>query len=274
MDPGEALTTSVGATGELETLRLDEPAPGVARVTLHRPDRLNAMSSVMFGELAAVAERLGADNDVRAVLLVGSGGGFCAGFDLDDAEEFPRLDTAALYALQDRAVGALHAVYALPKPVIAAVHGPAAGGGFSLALAADVRLAGESARFQPVFVRIGLSGGDLGASWLLPRLVGTGLAAELLYSGRAVLAEEAARIGLANRVVADDALAGEALELATSMARHTPLAVQLTKRSLRAAMDAPSLLSVLELESRAQVSLLREPATTEAMDRFRSRRGS
>jgi len=115
------------------------------------------------------------------------------------------------------------------------VNGPAAAGGFSLSLAADIRLAGESARFQAVFVRIGLSGADLGTSWLLPRLVDTGLAAELLYTGRAVHAEEAARIGLVNRVVSDSSL------------------------------DA------LELESRAQVSLMREPATTHAVNRLRRR---
>jgi enoyl-CoA hydratase/carnithine racemase len=243
----------------------------VARLTLHRPDRLNAMTAEMFGELTEAAERLRLDDGVRAVVLAGAGAGFCAGYDLDAAADFPAAGTAELLALQDTAWRALHAVYALPKPVVAAVHGPAAGGGFSLSLAADIRLAGTSARFQAVFVRIGLSGGDLGASWLLPRLVGTGLAAELLYTGRPVLAEEAVRIGLANRVVDDAALADEAVELAAQIAANAPLAVQLTKRSLQANVDAPALLGALELESRAQVALLREPATTEAIARLRRR---
>jgi len=246
----------------------------VARLTLHRPDRLNAMTAEMFGELTEAAERLRLDDGVRAVVLTGAGAGFCAGYDLDAAAAFPTAGTAELLALQDTAWRALHAVYALPKPVIAAVRGPAAGGGFSLSLAADMRLAGTSARFQAVFVRIGLSGGDLGASWLLPRLVGTGLAAELLYTGRPVLADEAVRIGLANRVVDDAELATEAVELAGQIAAHAPLAVQLTKRSLRANIDAPALLGALELESRAQVALLREPATTEAIDRLRRPRPS
>jgi len=246
----------------------------VARLTLHRPDRLNAMTAEMFGELTEAAERLRLDDGVRAVVLTGAGAGFCAGYDLDAAAAFPTAGTAELLALQDTAWRALHAVYALPKPVIAAVRGPAAGGGFSLSLAADMRLAGTSARFQAVFVRIGLSGGDLGASWLLPRLVGTGLAAELLYTGRPVLAEEAVRIGLANRVVDDAELAADAVELAAQIAAHAPLAVQLTKRSLRANIDAPALLGALELESRAQVALLREPATTEAIDRLRRPRPS
>jgi enoyl-CoA hydratase/carnithine racemase len=265
VDPGEEVLTS------LATLRVEQPRAGVAQLTLDRPARLNAMTGAMFAELAEVAARLAEDTSVRAVLLTGAGTAFCAGYDLDDAARFPDSGTDELYALQDRAVRALHAVYALPKPVVAAVRGAAAGGGFSLSLAADIRLAGESARFQAVFVRIGLSGGDLGASWLLPRLVGTGLAAEILYTGRPVYAAEAARIGLANRAVPDAALLDEALDLAEQMAAHPPLAVSLTKRSLHASVDAPSLAAALELESRAQVSLMRDPATTTAIAHLRSR---
>jgi len=253
-----------------DTLRLDVPAPGVARVTLNRPERLNAMTSLMFSELIAAFEQLRDDDSVRAVVLTGAGTGFCAGYDLDDAEKFTSTDTPGLYALQDLAVRALQAVYSLPKPVIAAVRGPAAGGGFSLSLAADMRLAGTSARFQAVFVRIGLSGADLGTSWLLPRIVGTGHAAELLYSGRPVYAEEAARIGLVNRAVEDDELPREAIKLAASIADHSPLAVALTKRSLHANIDAPSLASALEMESRAQVGLMREPDSTMAVSRLRT----
>ena len=252
-----------------DTLRMEVPASGVAQVTLDRPQRLNAMTSVMFTELIDTFGRLREDDAVRAVVLTGAGGGFCAGYDLDDAAKFTSSDTRGLYALQDLGVRALQAVYGLPKPVIAAVHGPAAGGGFSLSLAADMRIAGASARFQAVFVRIGLSGADLGTSWLLPRIVGTGLAAEILYSGRPVHAEEAARVGLANRVVEDDALVGHAVELAASIAEHAPLAVELTKRSLHANVDAPSLASALEMESRAQVGLMREPRTTSAVSRLR-----
>lgn len=239
-------------------------------MTLNRPERLNAMTSLMFSELIEVFEQLRDDDSVCAVVLTGAGRGFCAGYDLDDAGKFSSSDTRGLYALQDLAVRALQAVYSLPKPVIAAVHGPAAGGGFSLALAADMRLAAASARFQAVFVRIGLSGADLGTSWLLPRIVGIGHAAELLYSGRPVLAEEATRIGLANRTVADEDLAGEAVELAASIAAHSPLAVALTKRSLHANIDAPSLASALEMESRAQVGLMREPESTDAVSRVRT----
>jgi enoyl-CoA hydratase/carnithine racemase len=224
-------------------------------LTLHRPERLNALTTTMFGELVAACGALRADA-VRAVVLTGAGSAFCAGYDLEEAESLGTASAAQLLELQDAACAALQAVYSLPAPVIAAVRGPAVGGGFCLSLAADLRLAGASARFQPVFVRLGLSGGDMGASWLLPRLIGAGLAAELLYTGRAVRAEEAARVGLANRVLADADLLQEAVALAATIAAHEPLGVRLTKRSLRANAEAPSLAAALELESRAQVLLL------------------
>jgi enoyl-CoA hydratase/carnithine racemase len=243
----------------------------VARLTLHRPERLNAMTAGLFAELVGAADALRADPSVRAVVLTGAGDGFCAGYDLEAAARFPATDTAGLFALQDLAVRALYAVYALPVPVVAAVHGPAAGGGFSLALAADLRVAAENARFQAVFVRLGLSGGDLGASWLLPRLVGAGPAAEILYTGRAVGAVEAERIGLVNAVVAPGELASWAVELATRIAAQPGLGVAMTKRSLRANQEVPSLLAALELESRAQVALMREPEVTDAVAELRDR---
>jgi enoyl-CoA hydratase/carnithine racemase len=255
----------------VRTLSLDLPRPGVALLTLRRPESLNALSDGMFVELNEVAGDLRTRGDLRAVVLTGAGDGFCAGYDLDAAAELPTRDLTQLYALQDLAVSALQAVHTLPCPVIAAVHGVAAGGGFSLALATDIRLAATSARFQAVFVRIGLSGGDLGASWLLPRLVGAGLAAEILYTGRVVGAEEAVRIGLANRAVPEAELLDAALELAGSIAQHPPLGMALTKRSLRANLDAPSFAAALELESRAQVGLLREPSTVEAVEAIRRR---
>lgn len=245
----------------------------MAQLTLRRPDQLNAMTATMFAELVGAAERIRDRDDVRAVVLTGAGRGFCGGFDLAHAGTFPERSTAQLLALQDLGVRALHAVYSLPQPVVAAVHGPAAGGGFSLALAADIRIAAASARFSAVFVRLGLSGADLGTSWLLPRIVGAGLAAELLYTGRTVGPEEAVRIKLANSMVDDDAALDAALALTDWIARHETSAVRLTKRSLRANTDAPSFLAALELESRSQVLLMREPATTDAVARLRERSG-
>ena len=190
-----------------KTLRLESPSDGVVQVTLNRPDRFNAMTVAMFDELESVARAIGDDRDVRVVILTGAGKAFCAGYDLDEAEELPGLGALGMLDRQERAARALGAVRRVPVPVIAAVNGPAAGGGMSLTLMADIRLGSPAAKFNAAFVRIGLSAGDLGASWLLPRLIGPSAAAEIGFTGRMVDAEEAERFGLLNRVTgADDLL--------------------------------------------------------------------
>ena len=160
----------------------------------------------------------------------------------------------------------------LPQPVIAAVNGPASGGGMALALAADVRLCSTAARFNAAFVRIGLSGGDVGVSYLLPRLVGVGMAAELLFTGRQVEAEDSVRIGLANRVVAPEALADAALELAAQIAADSPFGVWMTKQVLYRNADATSLEAAIDLENRTQVLATRTADAREAVDAFTARR--
>src|ERR1700755_2204421 len=178
-----------------ETLLLESPADGVIQVTLNRPDRLNAMTVTMFDELESVARAVGDDRDVRVVILTGAGNAFCAGYDLDDAEELASLGALGMLDRQERAAGGVGCVRALAVPVIAAVNGPAAGGGLSLALMADIRLGSPNAKFNAAFVRIGLSAGDLGASWLLPRLIGPSAAAESGFTGRMVEADEAEQLG-------------------------------------------------------------------------------
>ncbi|WP_256788549.1 enoyl-CoA hydratase/isomerase family protein [Frankia sp. AvcI1] len=255
---------------QLSTVRVDRPRPGVALVRLHRPERLNALDRRMLGELRTVAERLAEDSSVRAVVLTGTGRGFCSGYDLDGAAEFPALGATGGLALQDLANRMLLALHTLPQPLLAAVGGPAIGGGVSLALVADIRTVALDAYFQVAFVRIGMSGGDLGASWLLPRIVGRGLAAELMYTARPVGAEEAVRIGLANRAVPADRLLAETLDLAGQIAAHPPLGVQLSKRALAASTDAPSLWSALETEARGQALLMGHPDTAAAVASLRA----
>jgi len=182
-----------------ETLLLESPADAVAQVTLNRPDRFNAMTVTMFDELESVARAIADDHDIRVVILTGAGRAFCAGYDLDEAEELASLSALGMLDRQERAARALSAVRTIPVPVIAAVNGPAAGGGMSLTLMADIRLGSPAAKFNAAFVRIGLSAGDLGASWLLPRLIGPSAAAEIGFTGRMVEAEEAERLGLLNR---------------------------------------------------------------------------
>src|ERR1700732_5188377 len=182
-----------------ETLLLESPADAVAQVTLNRPDRLNAMTVTMFDELESVARAVGDARDIRVVILTGAGKAFCAGYDLDEAEELASLSALGMLDRQELAARALSAIRAVPVPVIAAVNGPAAGGGMSLTLMADIRLGSPKAKFNAAFVRIGLSAGDLGASWLLPRLIGPSAAAEMGFTGRIVEADEAERLGLLNR---------------------------------------------------------------------------
>jgi enoyl-CoA hydratase/carnithine racemase len=254
-----------------ETVNVARPEPGVAVVTLSRPERLNAVNRQMLAELRAVAEQLRADSSVSVVVLTGAGRAFCSGYDLAGAAEFADLGPDGALALQDLGNHALLAVHSLPQPVIAAVRGPAIGGGFSLALAADIRLAASDALFQAAFVRIGMSGADMGASWLLPRIVGRGVAAELMYTARGVDAAEAARIGLANHIVPAESLLPRALELAREILVHPRAGLTLTKRALHANTDAPSLWSALETEARGQALLMGHPETTAAVARLRDR---
>jgi enoyl-CoA hydratase/carnithine racemase len=256
----------------METIDLTRPAESVVVATLNRPDRYNAMTVTMFAELEQLAFDLGEDDDVRAVVLTGAGKAFCAGYDLDDADELAGLTALGMLDRQERAARGLSALRALRVPVIAAVNGAAAGGGLSLALAADIRLAARSAKFNAAFVRIGLSAGDLGASWLLSRTIGPALAAEIAYTGRFVLADEAERIGLVNRTVDDDALLDEALAMAKLICANSPGGVQLSKRALQANMEIGSYAAALELENRGQALLTRGEDMPEALAAFKEKR--
>lgn len=257
---------------QFETMRSEEPAPGILLVTLDRPDRLNAQTNEMFGELEQLGIALRDRDDVRAVVMTGAGRGFCAGFDLDDATGLSELGALGMLRQQELAARAMLAIRSVPMPVIAAVNGPAAGGGMALALAADIRLGTPASRFNAAFVRIGLSAGDLGTSWLMPRLVGQGAAAEIVYSGRIVEAEEAERLGLLNRVIAPQQLLDEALTLAGQIAANSPGGVRLSKRALQANMEVTSYAAALELENRGQALLTRTADMSEALEAFRERR--
>ncbi|QNG38560.1 enoyl-CoA hydratase/isomerase family protein [Geodermatophilaceae bacterium NBWT11] len=255
-----------------ETLLLDRPAPGVVVLTLNRPGRYNAMTNTMFDELEHVSHTLDADDGCRVVVLTGAGKGFCSGYDLADAEELPTLGALGMLDQQERAARALLAVRSMRAPVIAAVNGPAAGGGMSLALAADLRLGSPTAVFTASFVRIGLSAGDLGASWLLTRLIGPARTSDICFTGRSVDAEESARMGLLNRVVPAETLLEEAVALATAMVANSPGGVRLSKRALQANLEVGSFAAALELENRGQALLTRGSDMPEALAAFKERR--
>jgi enoyl-CoA hydratase/carnithine racemase len=257
---------------KLDTVRLDWPAEGVAVATLDRPDRLNAMTMGMFAELEDLARHVGDLDRARVLIITGAGQAFCAGYDLADATELPQLSPLGMLARQEQAVRALAAIRAVRIPVIAAVNGAAAGGGLALALAADIRIAAPAARFNAAFVRIGLSAGDLGTSWLLPRLVGPAHAAEIAFTGRFVEAAEAERIGLVNKVVPAGDLLDEAVAMAGLIRANSPAGVQLSKRALQANMEVTSYAAALELENRGQALLTQGEDLPEALAAFRARR--
>ncbi|WP_181780270.1 enoyl-CoA hydratase/isomerase family protein [Pseudonocardia pini] len=254
------------------TFRLDRPRDGVVVLTLDRPDRLNSMTAEMFAELEATGRQLDREPGLRVLVLTGAGRAFCAGYDLAAAEQLPSLGAMGMLDLQESAARALSAIRGVRVPVIAAVNGAAAGGGLALALAADIRLASPRAKFVPSFVTIGLSAGDLGTSWLLPRLIGPAAAAEFLYSARTMGAEEAERTGLVNRVVAEDELLAAALEMAEQICGNSPGGVQMSKRALQANMEASSYAAALELENRGQALLTRTDDMTEALTAFQEKR--
>jgi enoyl-CoA hydratase/carnithine racemase len=256
----------------LDTIQLDWPAEGVAIATLNRPDRLNAMTMGMFAELEELAWHLGDLSGLRVLIMTGAGKAFCAGYDLADATELPELSPMGMLERQERAVRALSAIRSIRVPVIAAVNGAVAGGGLALALAADIRIASPVARFNAAFVRIGLSAGDLGTSWLLPRLIGPALAAEIAYTGRFVEAAEAERMGLVNKVVPAQDLLAEAVAMAKLICANSPAGVQLSKRALQANMEVTSYAAALELENRGQALLTRGEDLPEALEAFRAKR--
>ncbi len=257
-------------------LLLDQPAPHVRRVTLNRPEQLNAMTSelcqALHEELAAIA----ADRSCRAVILTGAGRAFCAGLDLhgygsapdNDGSDEPRDRLANQQHMSTLVLG----LRALPQPVIAAVNGPAAGLGIALALGCDIRLASRDAVLRVAFINIGVSNCDMGTSWLLPRLIGASRAHELMLTGRRVDAEEALRIGLVADVVDPAELDARALEAATQIAALAPWGVRLTKRGMWTALEIPSQQAAIEYEDRQQIMSTFGRALPEAVGAFLEKR--
>jgi 2-(1,2-epoxy-1,2-dihydrophenyl)acetyl-CoA isomerase len=212
----------------VDGLRVEIDGP-VATLTLDRPEALNALTVPVKVALRAALESIAADRSVRAVILTGAGRAFCAGQDLAEREQ---PDAAPLdVEVRERYNPIIRALRSMGQPVIAAVNGVAAGAGASLAFACDLRIAADSARFVLAFGRIGLVP-DSGATWFLPRLVGSARAADLALVGDTLSAEDALRIGLVSRVVPAEALPDEARSMADRLAANAPLALALTKGAL------------------------------------------
>ncbi|MBI4504657.1 MAG: enoyl-CoA hydratase/isomerase family protein [Chloroflexi bacterium] len=255
----------------LATLRV-EHADGLATVTLARPHRLNALDRRMAHELIEVMPRLDADDSVRAILLTGEGRAFCAGGDVHDLMvAFQGASFASKAAMVRLFNELMLRLVQIEKPVVAAVNGVAVGGGASLLLGCDVRYLSREAHVGFVYVRRGLSGADLGSTYLLPRLIGLARAQELLLTGRIISADEAERIGLAHRVLPPDDLLPAARALAAELAQGPTVALRMTKRALVAAFlrDLPS---DLDLEGALQAQCMETADHREATAAFVEKR--
>jgi enoyl-CoA hydratase len=258
-----------------ETLTLSEPEPGVALLTLNRPDRLNAISLNLLEEFKQVLDLLETHPSARVLILTGAGRGFCAGTDLKEATSrhgaAQRPSVEAAMVSQQKLARLVSGLRRIPQPVIAAVNGVAAGGGFCFTLAADIRIAAHSARFVASFINIGLSAGEIGSTYLLPRLIGVARASDILFTGREVGSEEAERIGLVSRRVPDGESVNAALEVARVMLGKSPFGLRMTKEVLDINIDAPSLEAALQLENRTQQLAVRTDAFVDSVKAFNAR---
>jgi len=256
----------------MSVVLVDKPAPHVTVVTLHRPERLNAMSIELVLELAEVLHSVRDDNDCRVVVLTGAGRAFCSGLDLKDHGVVPGIDGLQVGQIASRAMHVYSRLTPLMRsmhqPVIAAINGDAYGGGMCLALGAELRFAAQGARFNATGIVNGLTSTEMGASWLLPRLVGAAHSNDLLLTGRVIDADEALRIGLVSRVLPDGELLPAALEVASRMASYSAYGLAMTKSTIWANLEIASLAAAQELEDRNQLMLGFTSNLPEAMRAF------
>ncbi|MGE0384364.1 MAG: enoyl-CoA hydratase/isomerase family protein [Gammaproteobacteria bacterium] len=245
-------------------------SPEIALLRLNRPERLNAITSDLMREFLGRLDDLAADRACRAVILTGAGRGFCAGADIKGGD--PITGTVPIWDSQKLFSEVTLRMRSLPQPIIAAVNGPATGGGLAFTVASDIRYAAQSARFAASFVRIGLSGCDMGTSWNLTRLVGTGRAHELLLTGRIIDADEACRIGLVLEVVPDGEVVHRAVKAAELIVQNSPLGVAMTKEVMWATTEIPGFRTAVELENRTQVLMTQTADQAEAVTAFLEKR--
>jgi len=247
-------------------------ASGVATITLNRPDRLNALTFEVYRELTDTFAALRNEPAVRTVVVTGAGRAFCSGGDVHDiiGELFKR-DMEGLLEFTRMTCELVANIRALHKPVIASLNGTTAGAGACIALASDIRIASEEAKIAFLFVKVGLSGADMGAAYLLPRVVGLAKATELLYTGDFISAAEAERIGLYNRVVPPNKLAATTQELAERLARGPAFALAKTKELLDREAHM-NLGTALECEAQAQAICMQHPDYREAYEAFVNKR--
>lgn len=256
-------------------LDLTYPRPEIAVITLNRPEKLNALSRDLVESLHAAIDVIAAGDECRVVVITGAGRGFCSGLDLTDAGstgvgsglEFPRSGMR----WQERIADLTARIHRLRQPVIAAVNGPAYGGGLGIAAACDIRMASESARFCTQFIKLGLGGCDIGVSYTLPRIIGAGPAFDMILTARVVDAHEALRLGLVTRLSTDTAVLDDALEVAETLCRYGAFGLESTKQVLWANLEASSLEAALHVENRSQILASSGGAVARFSEEFRRR---
>ena len=241
-------------------------------LTMNRPEALNAMNKPLITALRETFEALKNRQDVRVVVLRATGRAFCAGLDLQSEGWGDDDSPQALLAMQRSISDIYRAMRRCPQPIIALVQGAACGGGFSLALASDIRIAATTAKMNAAYIRAGLTACDMGCSYLLPRLVGLSIASELMMTGRFITAERALQVNLVSEVVNEDALATTAGQYITDMLLTSPMGLRLTKDGLNFGIDAPSLDAAMALEDRQQALVAGTADVSEAMSAFLEKR--
>ena len=255
---------------------LIEHDDGVDRVTLNRPESLNALDPALIDALNEYFQSLQRNRKTRVVVLKGAGANFCAGLDLKHAmaargQNAPRTVTESLDS-QHRIADIVMLMRRCPQPIIALVQGAAAGGGFALALAADIRIATKSARMNCAFIKLGLGGCDIGTSYFLPRLVGVSVASELILTGRFIHADRALAVGLVSEVVEDGELDKAAAPYVDAMISASPVGLRLSKECINMAVDAGSIEAVIAMEDRNQVLCSRSEDFEEGIRAFIEKR--
>jgi enoyl-CoA hydratase/carnithine racemase len=256
---------------------LIEHEDGLDRVTLNRPESLNALDPSLIDALNVYFQGLQRNRDTRVVVLKGAGRNFCAGLDLKHAmkrragQQEPPGVTESLDS-QRRIADIVMLMRRCPQPIISLVAGAAAGGGFALALASDIRIATKSARMNCAFIKLGLGGCDIGTSYFLPRLVGVSVASELILTGRFIGAERALAVGLVSEVVDEDQLDAAAEPYIEAMLTASPVGLRLSKECLNMSVDAPSLESAIAMEDRNQILCSRSEDFNEGIRAFLEKR--
>ena len=243
----------------MKTIIVEKPEKHICVITLNRPERLNAISAELITDLCEALSLVGSDNSIRVAIVTGAGRAFCSGLDLEDFGLVPGIDGLTIprmgWRSMEHVAQVVPAMRAMPQPIVAVVNGPAYGGGMCLSLGAEIRIAEASAVFNSTGIVNGLTSTELGASYLLPRLVGASHAFDIMLTGRVVDAAEAARIGLVSRVVPDGEGLSTALEIARNMCRFSPYGLMMTKQTLWANLEVPNLQAAIDLENRNQLLL-------------------